>query len=57
VYSERRIGDPARLVADSALAKEKLGWTPCYADLEQIIAHAWLWEKSRQGTRPAETCS
>lgn len=44
VYSTRRIGDPARLVADSALAQEKLGWSPHHADLEQIIAHAWRWE-------------
>lgn len=47
VYGERRSGDPARLVADSTRAREILGWTPAYANLEQIIEHAWLWEKSR----------
>lgn len=41
----RRDGDPAVLVADSALAKKKLGWVPCYADIETIIEHAWQWEK------------
>jgi len=40
----RRDGDPARLVADSTLAREELGWKPAFADLETIIKHAWLWE-------------
>lgn len=50
VFGERRAGDPARLVADSTLAREKLGWRPDYSGLEQIIRHAWQWEmNSRQG--------
>ena len=44
-YGERRAGDPARLVADSRLAQRILGWTPHYAGLETIIAHAWCWER------------
>ena len=40
----RRAGDPARLVANSRLAREKLGWQPQYADLATIIEHAWQWE-------------
>lgn len=40
----RREGDPARLVADSALARNELNWVPVYADLESIISHAWHWE-------------
>jgi UDP-glucose 4-epimerase len=47
--SPRRPGDPARLVADSALAKSELGWKPKYADLETIIAHAWAWERKLAG--------
>ena len=47
VHGQRRDGDPARLVADSRLAREKLGWRPKYADLPTIIAHAWNWEKTR----------
>jgi UDP-glucose 4-epimerase len=43
--SPRRAGDPARLVADSARARTELGWTPRYADLDTIIAHAWAWEE------------
>ncbi len=45
VDSPRRYGDPARLVADSRLARQKLGWQPQYADLATIIEHAWKWEK------------
>jgi UDP-glucose 4-epimerase len=44
VYGERRAGDPARLVADSARARRELGWQPRYADLGTIIEHAWRWE-------------
>lgn len=40
----RRLGDPARLVADASLARERLGWQPQYADLATIIEHAWKWE-------------
>lgn len=44
---KRRVGDPAVLVADSTLAKEKLGWKPEYSDLETIVRHAWAWEKKQ----------
>ncbi|MEJ5863066.1 UDP-glucose 4-epimerase GalE [Pseudomonas farsensis] len=40
----RREGDPPSLVADAAQARELLGWEPQYAELEQIIRHAWEWE-------------
>ncbi len=40
----RREGDPARLVADSTLARKQLNWQPQYADLATIIEHAWKWE-------------
>ncbi|WCM53757.1 UDP-glucose 4-epimerase GalE [Pseudomonas sp. WJP1] len=41
----RRVGDPPRLVADARRANSLLGWRPQYATLEQIVAHAWAWEK------------
>jgi UDP-glucose 4-epimerase len=41
----RREGDPARLVADSSLARQHLGWLPQYTHLETIVSHAWLWEQ------------
>jgi len=40
----RRAGDPARLVADPALARSVLGWSPQFGDLDAIIADAWAWE-------------
>ena len=45
VYAPRRAGDPAKLVADSRLARLELGWAPCYDSLQTIIAHAWAWEQ------------
>ena len=47
VETDRREGDPAQLIADSSLIREKLGWEPKYDDLEQIVASAWSWEKKQ----------
>jgi UDP-glucose 4-epimerase len=47
----RREGDPARLLADSQMAKQALGWFPQYADLDTIIRHAWDWELSMCKTK------
>ncbi|NOR51831.1 MAG: UDP-glucose 4-epimerase GalE, partial [Gammaproteobacteria bacterium] len=44
IHDERRAGDPARLVADSSLAREVLGWSPQFGELDSIIEHAWNWE-------------
>lgn len=52
VNNPRRDGDPARLVADSRLAREKLGWHPQYADLATIIEHAWKWEQRLLDVEP-----
>jgi len=41
----RRVGDPARLVADATLATQQLGWQPRFSDLDLILAHAWQWEQ------------
>jgi UDP-glucose 4-epimerase len=46
VTEQRRPGDPAVLVANSALARTELGWEPVYDDLEIIVKHAWNWETS-----------
>jgi len=37
----RRPGDPARLTATSALAREVLGWKARYSDLETLIQTSW----------------
>jgi len=37
----RREGDPPSLVASSKKLRERLGWSPQYADLRTIVQHAW----------------
>ena len=44
--SGRRPGDPASIVADSALARSELGWEPRHDDLDGIVADALAWEDS-----------
>ena len=42
----RRAGDPPVLVASSAQAREKLGWTPKFDRIEPIIETAWAWHRA-----------
>jgi UDP-glucose 4-epimerase len=42
-FTDRRMGDPDRLVASSELAKDELGWKPQFDTLENIIQSAWEW--------------
>ena len=42
----RRPGDPPSLVADPSKLKERLGWRPAYASIEDTIATAWAWHKA-----------
>lgn len=44
VESGRRIGDPAILLADSALSRTELGWQPRFMRLDDIVETAWKWE-------------
>jgi len=37
----RRAGDPARLVASSALARKELGWTARESDVENLVRSSW----------------
>jgi UDP-glucose-4-epimerase GalE len=41
VIGPRREGDPANLVASSQKLREGLGWAPQYANLRDIVEHAW----------------
>jgi UDP-glucose 4-epimerase len=41
----RRAGDPDSLISDPSRLKGTLGWEPCNADLDTIIAHALAWER------------
>jgi UDP-glucose 4-epimerase len=43
----RRAGDPAVLVASSALAGSELGWRPRHTSLEEIVTDAWEFTRSR----------
>ncbi len=45
--AERRPGDPATLVASSALAGKRLGWSPRFPSLAEIIGTAWNWHQRR----------
>ena len=43
----RRPGDPARLVAAAARARDLLGWQPRRAELETQISDAWRWHQKQ----------
>jgi UDP-glucose 4-epimerase len=45
VEGDRRVGDPAAVIAASDKIQQLLGWTPRYADLQTIIGSAYGWEK------------
>ena len=45
----RRPGDPPLLIADASLAKEKLGFSPEYSDLDTIIHTALTWHAKHPG--------
>jgi len=48
VESPRRPGDPPELVAAPVRAREVLGWTCQYAELETIVRHAWVWHEKHR---------
>jgi UDP-glucose 4-epimerase len=41
VIAGRRPGDPAKLTASAALARELLGWKARYSDMETLIKTSW----------------
>jgi UDP-glucose 4-epimerase len=47
VERDRRPGDPPALVGSAEKARTLLGWNPQYADLTQILTHAWQWHQKR----------
>lgn len=50
VECDRRVGDPPVLVGGSKKARDILNWQPQYADIKQIITHAWQWHQKRHQT-------
>jgi UDP-arabinose 4-epimerase len=45
---DRRLGDPAKLVADAGRARKILNWNPKYSSLGNIISSAWKWHQIRE---------
>lgn len=45
VMGNRRMGDPAQLIASSEKAQRILGWKPRYTDVEDVIGTAWNWHQ------------
>ena len=41
LITDRRAGDPAQLVASSALARTELGWSAHYSDTDTLIKTTW----------------
>ncbi len=48
VLSERRPGDPAKLVGDSEKARKVLGWKPVYGEIDTIVRDAWNWHEKAE---------
>jgi UDP-glucose-4-epimerase GalE len=48
IESPRRPGDPPELVAAPARARDVLGWTCRYPDIETIVGHAWAWHEKHR---------
>lgn len=49
VERDRRPGDPPALVGSAEKAQRMLGWQSQYADIHQILTHAWAWHQKRHG--------
>ncbi|MGB3616064.1 MAG: UDP-glucose 4-epimerase GalE [Elainellaceae cyanobacterium] len=47
IECDRRPGDPPSLVGSADKARSTLGWQPRYANIDDIIAHAWQWHQHR----------
>jgi UDP-glucose 4-epimerase len=45
VETQRRVGDPAILVASSARIRSELGWQPRVTGLQEIVSSAWEWHR------------
>jgi UDP-arabinose 4-epimerase len=52
-WEPRRAGDPPRLVAKADLARQELGWTPRYSDLDTMVGTAWEWLASHRSSLAA----
>jgi UDP-arabinose 4-epimerase len=48
IEAPRRDGDPPELVAAPLRARDVLGWTCRYPDIETIVRHAWAWHETHR---------
>lgn len=48
ILTDRRPGDPAKLVGSPDKAINILGWNPQYADIDTIVEHAWKWHEKKE---------
>lgn len=48
IMTDRRAGDPSKLIGSAMKAEQVLGWKPQY-NLENIIATAWNWHMKKFG--------
>ena len=48
----RRVGDPARLVADASNARRVLGWAPQRSNIDTVVSDAWRWHVARFAASP-----
>ena len=48
ILTDRRLGDPAKLVGSSKKAQEMLHWQTQYADIDTIVSHAWKWHEKKE---------
>jgi UDP-glucose 4-epimerase len=53
VYRPRREGDPASLVANASMAREKLGWQAKHTNIALAITTAWNWMTRAHATTPS----
>ncbi len=48
-WAPRRPGDPAVLIASSALIQRETRWAPRFASLDDIVRTAWAWREAHPG--------
>lgn len=48
ILTDRRPGDPAKLVGSSLKARKTLNWEPIYGDIDTIVEHAWRWHEKAE---------
>ena len=52
VRGQRRVGDPATLLADPRRARNELGWEPNHPKISDMITTAWNWSIKQRKARP-----